>query len=102
MAGARFNPLSYANSLEAAGFNRAQAEALAQGFADLRAGMQDMELRLREEMAGLRLEMREMHGNLRAEIANSKVELIKWMVGPWMLQAATTLTLVFATIKVFA
>ena len=84
MPAARFNPLTYANSLEAAGFNRAQAEALAQGFADLRFDMQDMEARLHKE------------------IADSKIEMIKWMVGLWMLQTATTFTIVFTIVKYFS
>jgi hypothetical protein len=80
MAGARFNPLTYANTLEAAGFNRAQAEALAQGFADLRSDIQEMDARLRKE------------------IADSKIEMIRWIVGVWTLQTATTFTIV----KLFA
>ncbi|HZV65587.1 MAG TPA: hypothetical protein VFG03_11850 [Telluria sp.] len=87
MSAARFNPLTYANTLEAAGFNRAQAEALAQGFFDLRFDMQEMEERLRAEMAAL-----------RKEIADSKVETIRWMVGLWLLQTSTLI----AVFKLFA
>ena len=95
MPAARFNPLTYANSLAAAGFNRAQAEALAQGFFDLRFDMQEMEASLRKEIADSKIE-------IRKEIADSKIEMIKWMVGLWMLQTATTFTIVFTIVKYFS
>ena len=91
MPEARFNPLTYANTLEAAGFNRAQAEALAQGFFDLRFDMQEMEERLHAEIVEFRVEMHK-------EFANFKVDMIKWMIGLWLLQTGTIITI----LKVFA
>jgi hypothetical protein len=76
MPAARFNPLTYANSLEAAGFNRAQAEALAQGFLDLRFDMQDIEASLRKEIVDFKIEMHK-----------------EWMIGLWILQTGTLVTI---------
>ena len=83
MATVTFDTLKFTKKLEAAGVEPAQAEAMAEAFSE--ATSQELVTRdyLDIKLADLRMELREM-----------KVDIIKWMTGALIAQAAVIATLV--------
>ena len=85
-----FNTHKFIRKLETAGFDTRQAEAMTEALAEVLdestsmtlASKQDIHA-LKEDINVLRLEMREI-----------KVDLIKWMTGALIAQAAVVATLV--------
>ena len=105
MPAARFNPMTYAKSLEEAGVNRAQAEAHAQGLADLQAslrtdfaGLRADFVDLRNDFTEFRVEMHKEFADFRVEMHKEfnhfKIDMVKWMIGLYILQTGTTITII--------
>ena len=81
MASITFDTLKFTKTLEAAGFSAQQAEAVAEA---LKEAQSDQKL-LTQEYLDYRL---------KAELADLKTDLIKWMTGALIAQAAVIATLV--------
>ena len=103
--GARmFDTLAFAKELEAGGFDRCQAEALAtaQHRALLNAltiselatktDLAEQKAELQQDIADLRTELKqdiaEQGATLRHEMSEMKISIIKWMVGIMLGQSA--------------
>lgn len=81
MATITFDTLKVTRTLEAAGFSAQQAEAVAEA--------------LKEAQSDQRLVTQEyLDYRLKAELADLKADLIKWMTGALIVQAAVIATLV--------
>ena len=95
MTAITFDTLKFANTLKAAGVPPAQAEAEAEAVAlseVLEVNLKD--LATKED---LRLEIRDLEQRMEAKIdktaSDLKVDLIKWMAGALVAQAAVIATL---------
>ncbi|MGH8562743.1 MAG: DUF1640 domain-containing protein [Gammaproteobacteria bacterium] len=77
MTAVTFDTLKFVETLKAAGVSEAQAKAIAQAFRDAQG---EVELVTKAD--------------LRAELAELKVDLIKWVAGLLLAQAALVATLV--------
>jgi hypothetical protein len=76
-----FDTLKFIRRLEAAGFNTQQAEAMAEAFKEAQS---DQKLVTQEYL----------DYRLKADLADLKIDLIKWMTGALIAQAAVIATLV--------
>jgi len=83
MATITFDTLAFVKQLKSAGFSDTQAEIQAQAINQALADFQDSRL---NELA--------TKADLQAEIAKAKVEIIKWVAGMLVAQAAIVATLV--------
>ena len=81
MASITFDTLKFIRRLEAAGFNTQQAEAMAEAFKEAQS---DQKLVTQEYL----------DYRLKADLADLKIDLIKWMTGALIAQAAVIATLV--------
>lgn len=90
MPASHFNPMAYEKSLEDAGMDRTLAEAHAKGLADLHEDF----IELRADFADLRNAFMEFRVEMVKDMGNLKFEIIKWMVGLWILQTSTTIAIV--------
>jgi hypothetical protein len=93
MTAITFDTLKFANTLKAAGVPPAQAEAEAVALSEvLEVNLKD--LATKED---LRLEIRDLEQRMEAKIdktaSDLKVDLIKWMAGALVAQAAVIATL---------
>jgi hypothetical protein len=90
MATLTFDTLAYAKRLRAVGVPEKQAEVQAEVFAEIieerLATKQDMEL--------LRRDMKQMELELKKDITASRSEVVKWVAGMLIAQAAVVATLV--------
>jgi len=78
-----FNTHKFIRKLETAGFNTQQAEAMTEALAEVLDESTSMTLATKQDINDLRLKIREI-----------KVDLIKWMTGALIAQAAVVVTLV--------
>ena len=78
-----FDTLAYAKKLMAVGFTQQQAEVQAETFAEI----------IDEQLASKR-DLKELEIALRRDIAETKTEIIKWVAGMLLAQAAIIATLV--------
>jgi hypothetical protein len=90
MSTVTFDTLKFVEKLKAAGIPegqaKAEAEALQEAFSDSAA----YTFATKRDVADIRLEIRDV----RAEIERSKYDLIKWMAGLLLAQAAVVAALV--------
>ncbi|MFH1628495.1 MAG: DUF1640 domain-containing protein, partial [Pseudomonadota bacterium] len=78
-----FDTLAYAKKLKAAGFTEEQAEVQAQAFAEII-----------EERLATKQDLKELELAMRRDLAAVKSEIIKWVAGMLVAQAAIVATLV--------
>ena len=78
-----FDTLAYTKKLKAAGFNDSQAEALSEAQKESLSGILDTTVATKSDIV-----------RLEKEIANAKSEIIKWVAGMLVAQAAIVATLV--------
>ncbi len=78
-----FDTLAYTKKLKAAGFNEKQAEALSEAQKESLSGILDTTVATKSDIV-----------RLEKEIANVKSEIIKWVAGMLVAQAAIVATLV--------
>lgn len=83
MATITFDTLKFVERLKAAGVPDAQAKAEAEALADALSESTSNTLATKQDIIDLRMELREL-----------KVDLIKWMTGALIAQAAVIATLV--------
>ena len=83
MASLTFDTLAYVKKLKAAGVPESQAEVQAETFAEI----------IDEKLATKR-DLKEMELALRSDMAAVKSEIIKWVAGMLVAQAAIVATLV--------
>ncbi|MFH1952936.1 MAG: DUF1640 domain-containing protein [Pseudomonadota bacterium] len=83
MAALTFDTLAYAKKLKAAGFTEEQAEVQAQAFAEII-----------EERLATKQDLKELELAMRRDLAAVKSEIIKWVAGMLVAQAAIVATLV--------
>jgi len=93
--------LQVVKKLKAAGFSEEQAEAVTQVVrdsqnldlsniatkSDLSAGLSEVRSELKAEIAEVRSEFRTEFAKIRTEISDTKVEIIKWVIGIGFAQA---------------
>ncbi|MGH8563378.1 MAG: DUF1640 domain-containing protein [Gammaproteobacteria bacterium] len=84
MTAVTFDTLKFVETLRAAGVSEAQAKAMAQAFKDAQG----------EVDVATKADLREFEHRMRAEIAALKGEIIKWVAGLLLAQAALVATLV--------
>ncbi|WP_245740659.1 CCDC90 family protein [Ectothiorhodospira marina] len=84
LASVTFDTHEFIKTLEKAGFDEKQAEAVALAFKN---AQREAEVATKEDIALVRSEVREMEHRLKAD-------LIKWMAGLLLAQAALVATLV--------
>ena len=85
-----FDTLAYTKRLKAAGVPEKQAEIQAEIFAEII----EERLATKYDIELLRRDMKELELELKKEIASSKSEIIKWVAGMLVAQAAIVATLV--------
>lgn len=78
-----FDILAYAKKLKAAGFTEEQAEVQAEAFAEII-----------EERLTTKQDLKELELAMRRDLAAVKSEIIKWVAGMLVAQAAIVATLV--------
>jgi len=78
-----FDTLAYVKKLKAAGVPEKQAEAQAETFAEII-----------EDRIATKQDLKELELALKQDIAKVKVEIIKWVAGMLVAQAAIVATLV--------
>lgn len=83
MATLTFDTLAYAKKLKAAGFTEEQAEVQAEAFAEII-----------EERLTTKQDLKELELAMRRDLAAVKSEIIKWVAGMLVAQAAIVATLV--------
>jgi len=99
MATITFDTLKFVETLRAHGLPEEQAKGVAEAFRD---AQQESELNVQDGIRGdlnanaLRLEskMAEMEFRLESKMAEMKIDLIKWVAGALIAQAAVVATLV--------
>jgi hypothetical protein len=79
-----FDTLRFVETLKAAGVSEAQAKAIAQAFRDAQG----------EVDLATKADLRELEHGLRAALAELKADMIKWVAGLLLAQAALVATLV--------
>lgn len=67
------------------------AESLADMFASAQARS---DVRLTEEICSLRVEMHQGIAQIRQEVATSRVEILKWMIGLWIVHLSATIGII--------
>ena len=90
MATITFDTLAFVKQLKSAGFSDTQAEIQAQAINQALSDFQTTRLNELATKADLKPET----SQLQAEIARSKTEIIKWVAGMLVAQAAIVATLV--------
>ena len=83
MATLTFDTLAYAKKLKAAGFTEEQAEVQAEAFAEII-----------QERLTTKQDLKELELAMRRDLAAAKSEIIKWVAGMLVAQAAIVATLV--------
>ena len=86
-----FDTLGLARRLREGGFSKTQADSVADA---LRESFSSGDLATRSDMSSLRAGVTTEIAALRAEISDVKAEIIKWMFGAMLAQAALVVTLV--------
>ena len=111
-----FDTYAYVKKLKAVGFTEEQAEVQAETMVSiigdqvatrqdlkglgvtLRADLKELEVTLKADLKELditlKADLKELDVTLRAEIAKTKAEIIKWVAGMLVAQAAIVATLV--------
>ena len=82
-----FDTLAYAKRLKAAGVPEKQAEVQAEAFAEI---IQDR-IATKQDIKALELTLQQ---DLKLALADTKIEIIKWVAGMLLAQAAIVATLV--------
>jgi len=85
-----FDTLAYVKKLKAAGVPEKQAEVQAETFAEI---IEDR-IATKHDILLLKQDLKELELTLKRDIANSKAEIIKWVAGMLVAQAAIVATLV--------
>jgi hypothetical protein len=67
------------------------AESLADMFASAQA---QSDVRLAQEISSFRVEMHQGMAHIRHEVATSRVEILKWMIGLWMVHLSATIGII--------
>lgn len=98
MATITFDTLAYTKKLKAAGVPEKQAEVQAETFAEIieerlatKRDLKELEMSLKRDIKELELAMK---SNLERSLASVKSEIIKWVAGMLVAQAAIVATLV--------
>lgn len=90
MTAITFDTLKFVERLKAAGIPEYQAKAEAEALQEALSDSAAYTLATKQDVHDIRLEIRDV----RAEIERSKYDLIKWMAGLLLAQAAVVATLV--------
>ncbi len=90
MATITFDTLKFVERLKAAGIPELQAKAEAEALQEALSESASYTLATKQDIADVRMEIRDV----RTEIERSKYDLIKWMAGLLLAQAAVVATLV--------
>lgn len=85
-----FDTLAYVKKLKAAGVPETQAEVQAETFAEI---IEDR-IATKHDIFMLKQDLKELELTLKRDIANIKAEIIKWVAGMLVAQAAIVATLV--------
>ena len=91
MSAIAFDSLLFAKRLKAAGFTEKQAEVLVEEQVEI---FENNDAATKEDIAYIKKDLKEMELTLRKEIAESKVEIIKWVVGLLLAQTGVIVALV--------
>ena len=91
MSAIAFDSLMFAKRLKEAGFTSKQAEVLVEEQVEI---FENNETATKEDIAYIKKDLKEMELTLRKEIAESKVEIIKWVVGLLLAQTGVIVVLV--------
>ncbi len=83
MSSLTFDTLAYVKKLKAAGMPELQAEVQAETFAEII-----------DEKFATKQDLKELELALKRDIADAKIEIIKWVAGMLVAQAAIVATLV--------
>jgi hypothetical protein len=113
MTALAFDTLAYARRMEAVGFSREQAEALAEEQAKLiddrlatKLDLEALRLATKSDLEALRLatktDLDAARNSLEKSIAESKAETLKWIVGTVGLQTVVILGAALALAKMAA
>ena len=115
MAGLAFDTLAYARRMEAVGFSRDQAEAMAEEQAKLlderlatKTGLEALKLAVGKDIEALRLAVGKdiealryaTKADLQTGLAETKADILKWMVGTVGVQTVVILGAVVALARV--
>lgn len=92
MSAVPFDTLAYAKKLEARGVQTQQAEAHAEVLAEVLEASFTTKSESTISNNNVSQEIRSLHHELKAEIASVKAEVIKWMFGVSVAQAALILS----------
>ena len=85
-----FDTLAYVKKLKAAGVPEKQAEAQAETFAEII----EERIATKHDILALKQDLKKLELALKQDLANAKSEIIKWVAGMLVAQAAIVATLV--------
>ena len=85
-----FDTLAYAKKLKAVGFTEEQAEVQAEALAEI----VEERLATKHDILELKRDVKQLEISLRHEIAKIKADIIMWVAGMLVAQAAIVATLV--------
>jgi UDP:flavonoid glycosyltransferase YjiC (YdhE family) len=91
MAAVTFDTLKFVETLQSAGVPEVQAKAFARAFAE---AQREADVATKGDIGLLRQEIAGVAEPLRREIADAKTDIIKWMAGLLIAQAAVIAALV--------
>lgn len=94
MTAITFNTHKFIRKLETAGFETRQAEAMTEALSEVLDESTTMTLASKSDMIDLRMELKKDINSLHLELRDTKVDLIKWVTGALIAQAAVVATLV--------
>jgi hypothetical protein len=91
MAAITFDTHEFIKTLQDAGFEQKQAEAVSTAF---RQASGEAELATGQDIDDLRRDMREMEIRLETKISDVKYDMVKWIAGMLLVQAGLVAALV--------
>jgi hypothetical protein len=94
MSAFNFDSLAQVLRLEKVGFPREQSVAIVQSQQEMFEHAAVHTLATKSDLVGLRLEMSELRAELRQVMVETKTDIIKWVTGLMLAQAAVVSALV--------
>lgn len=94
MTAITFSTHKFIRKLETAGFETRQAEAMTEALSEVLDESTTMTLASKSDMIDLRMELKKDINSLHLDLRDTKVDLIKWVTGALIAQAAVVATLV--------
>lgn len=110
----QFDTLEYANKLKVSGVSEEQAEGMTEAMRQVleskelatKQDIKDSELATKRDIKALEVatkqDIKALEASTKVSISESKVEMIKWMVGMFVIQTGILIAAIIAAIKILS